>query len=296
MYKKSMEQSTPNPKCPRCKCYWKPDETDIKSSGLYFKCCKKCRDNQRKAKEKNKCPHNKRKSNCRECGGTSICIHDKFKSICRECGGTSICIHDKFKSICRECGGSQICIHDKEKSKCRECGGTSICIHNKRKSRCSECGGTSICIHNKRKSNCRECGGTSICIHNKRKSACKECNFQLYLINIQRRQLRRLFKLTKEQIKTKPSIEYLGCSIEDFINHIEGQFKDGMTWDNIHLDHIKPVSKFNLDDPDEFLDCCNYKNFQPLLAKDNLEKHNKFTSKDEEKWCEAMGKLKVEEK
>lgn len=37
------QQLTPNPKCPRCKCYWKPDETDIKSSGLYYKTCKKCR-------------------------------------------------------------------------------------------------------------------------------------------------------------------------------------------------------------------------------------------------------------
>ena len=35
---------TPNPKCSRCKCYWKPDETDIKTSGLYAKSCKKCRE------------------------------------------------------------------------------------------------------------------------------------------------------------------------------------------------------------------------------------------------------------
>jgi hypothetical protein len=35
--------SIPNPKCATCKCYWKPDDTDIKSSGLLFKCCKKCR-------------------------------------------------------------------------------------------------------------------------------------------------------------------------------------------------------------------------------------------------------------
>ena len=33
-----------NPKCTKCRCYWKPDETDIKSSGLCCKTCKKCRD------------------------------------------------------------------------------------------------------------------------------------------------------------------------------------------------------------------------------------------------------------
>ena len=32
-----------NPKCTKCRCYWKPDETDIKTSGLPFKTCKKCR-------------------------------------------------------------------------------------------------------------------------------------------------------------------------------------------------------------------------------------------------------------
>jgi len=41
---------TPNPKCPRCKCYWKPDETDIRTSGLFAKTCKKCRTNQQKYK------------------------------------------------------------------------------------------------------------------------------------------------------------------------------------------------------------------------------------------------------
>jgi len=35
--------NTPNPKCPRCRCYWKPDETDIKTSGILAKTCKKCR-------------------------------------------------------------------------------------------------------------------------------------------------------------------------------------------------------------------------------------------------------------
>lgn len=35
--------TTPNPKCTSCRCYWKPEENDIKSSGLVYKTCKKCR-------------------------------------------------------------------------------------------------------------------------------------------------------------------------------------------------------------------------------------------------------------
>ena len=36
-----------NPKCGSCKCFWKPDETDVKSSSLICKTCKKCREIQK---------------------------------------------------------------------------------------------------------------------------------------------------------------------------------------------------------------------------------------------------------
>ena len=61
-----------------------------------------------------------------------------------------------------------------------------------------------------------------------------------------------------------------------------------MTWDNIHIDHIKPVSKFNLDDEHEFLDCSHYTNLQPLLSADNLEKSNKWTDENERYWNENI--------
>ena len=47
-----------------------------------------------------------------------------------------------------------------------------------------------------------------------------------------------------------------------------------MTIDNIHLDHIKPVSSFNLDDENEIKECCHYTNFQPLFIEENLKKSN----------------------
>jgi hypothetical protein len=88
--------------------------------------------------------------------------------------------------------------------------------------------------------------------------------------------------------KTKSTIEYLGCSPEYFKEYLQKKMTDEMTFENIHIDHIKPVSKFNLDDPDEFLDCCHYTNLQPLLAKDNLEKNNKWTDENELFWLENI--------
>jgi hypothetical protein len=61
-----------------------------------------------------------------------------------------------------------------------------------------------------------------------------------------------------------------------------------MTWKNIHLDHIKPVNAFNLDDYNEFLDCCNYTKVQPLLEKDNLIKNNKWSEEDNNFWLENI--------
>jgi hypothetical protein len=271
-----MDEQLVNPKCSNCKCYF--TQTELKSSGLPFKTCEKCRTSDKNKRLNNKCEHNKIKSHCKDCGGSQICNHNKFKSSCKDCNGSSICEHNKIKS------------------KCKACKGVSICEHNKQKSTCRACNGRNICEHNKFKLICKTCGGSQICEHEKRKSTCKECNFKLYLINLQRVNIRRCFKISNMN-KSKHSIEYLGCDVETLINSFEKKIEYFnsfmatdvlMTWDNIHIDHIKPVTKFNLDDENEFLDCCNYTNLQPLLITDNLEKSNKWSDEKELYWRENI--------
>ena len=122
-----------------------------------------------------KCEHNRQKSLCKECGGSSICIHGRQKSTCKECGGISVCEHGRQKSTCKECGGISVCEHGRQKSTCKECGGISVCEHGRQKSTCKECKGSSICEHGRQKSTCKECKGSSICEHGRQKSTCKEC-------------------------------------------------------------------------------------------------------------------------
>jgi hypothetical protein len=43
-----------NPTCSNCKCYWKPSLNDIKSSGLPYKTCKKCREREKQYWKKKK--------------------------------------------------------------------------------------------------------------------------------------------------------------------------------------------------------------------------------------------------
>jgi hypothetical protein len=257
-----MEASTETQyiKCNGCRCIRAEDEYEL-YKGTRRKSCNKCKNN----RAKYKCDHNKQKSQCKECGGSQICIHNKKKSRWKECGGGSICDHGREKIYCKECGGSQICIHNKIKSQCKQCGGSQICEHNRLKSIC------------------KECGGGSICEHQKRKNLCKICNLEQCLINIQRVAIRRMLQ-NSELLKTKHTIEYLGCDSDFFKEYLKNKMTPDMTFDNIHIDHIKPISKFNLSDPDEFLQCSHYTNLQPLLAKDNLDKSNKWTDENELFW------------
>lgn len=78
-------------------------------------------------------------------------------------------------------------------------------------------------------------------------------------------------------------MELLGCPLDVAKNHIEKQFKDGMTWDNHgewHIDHIKPCASYDLNIPEEQKKCFHYTNLQPLWANENLSKSDKWESKD----------------
>ena len=69
-----------------------------------------------------KCPHNRRKYICKECGGSSICKHNRIKYMCYECGYIpKLCPHNRRKTRCKECRGGSICPHNRIKSRCYEC-------------------------------------------------------------------------------------------------------------------------------------------------------------------------------
>ena len=43
IWDRNIPEPTPNPKCVSCKCYWKPDNDDMKASGLFYTSCRRCR-------------------------------------------------------------------------------------------------------------------------------------------------------------------------------------------------------------------------------------------------------------
>lgn len=102
-----------------------------------------------------------------------------------------------------------------------------------------------------------------------------------------------LFKLTNDIRKTiggclrengytkrSKTYEILGCSFEEFYNHIEQQFTDNMSWDNKgrygwHIDHIVPIA-FGTTEEEIYL-LNHYTNLRPLWAKDNMVKAAQLT-------------------
>jgi len=69
----------------------------------------------------------------------------------------------------------------------------------------------------------------------------------------------------------------LGYNKTELRKHIERQFTKRMTWKafangKIHIDHIRPLSAFDLSDEQQFRDAFSLHNMRPMWARDNLAK------------------------
>jgi hypothetical protein len=99
----------------------------------------------------------------------------------------------------------------------------------------------------------------------------------------------RIRQFMKGVAKTLPSECLLGCSAGELKIHLESQFKPGMTWENHgeyigdgtttwNIDHVKPLSQFDLTDVEQQKIAFHYTNLQPMWAKDNLKKGDKYNA------------------
>ena len=77
--------------------------------------------------------------------------------------------------------------------------------------------------------------------------------------------------------KNFKTMDALGCTAQEFKQHLESKFTQGMSWENYpkwHVDHIKPISLATTEQ--EAIELSHYTNLQPLWAADNLSKGNKY--------------------
>lgn len=100
-------------------------------------------------------------------------------------------------------------------------------------------------------------------------------------IKIARTMRSRIRKVLKGIKKYQSTVEYIGVKdVKELMSYLETKFLAGMNWENYgqdgwHVDHIIPLSSFDLSDDKEAYKAFHYTNLQPLWAKDNLAKGNK---------------------
>lgn len=92
---------------------------------------------------------------------------------------------------------------------------------------------------------------------------------------------RKVRKLLVGQQKAGSAVRDIGCTGKEFRAYIASLFTGKMSWANYgtywHLDHIFPLSAANLEDRTEFLAVSNYRNRQPMEAKQNIAKNDTVT-------------------
>lgn len=94
---------------------------------------------------------------------------------------------------------------------------------------------------------------------------------------------KRLNMVIVQNQKGGSAVRDLGCTLEQLKNHLSALFTEGMSWDNWgrgyghwNIDHIMPLSAFDLRDRQQFLLANHYLNLQPLWYEDNMAKSDKI--------------------
>lgn len=79
--------------------------------------------------------------------------------------------------------------------------------------------------------------------------------------------------------KTDRTHKLLGYTVDDLKKHLESKFLEGMLWNNYGdwvVDHIKPIAQFAKEGISDSKTINALSNLQPLWAKDNMKKHDKY--------------------
>jgi hypothetical protein len=87
---------------------------------------------------------------------------------------------------------------------------------------------------------------------------------------------KRIWSALKGSQKCDHSMSLIGCSPDTLRLSLEVRFEPGMTWQNYgtawHVDHIIPLSAYDLTDPEQQREAFHYTNLQPMWAHENMAK------------------------
>jgi len=129
--------------------------------------------------------------------------------------------------------------------------------------------------------------------HNRLK--CKDCEREEPISKIIRSVRSRILSAIRN--KSKHTIEYLGCNCRNYLKWLLTN-NPNYTYENYgkewHIDHVIPVSKFNIMDENEQLIAFNWRNTMPLSCSENLKKNNKIINEQVEQHYKKLMDYHIE--
>lgn len=99
--------------------------------------------------------------------------------------------------------------------------------------------------------------------------------------------------------KNKRTMEYLGCSREEYMKWLMTNDNNytlenhGKEW---HIDHVIPLSTFDIRNEEQQLIAFNWRNTMPLSCKENLRKNNKIIKTQLEQHYKKLVEYHIENK
>ena len=243
------------------------------------KTCSKC--NEKKDFDK----FIKKRNICKQCANTrrkqlydeSVNPTDNER-VCKTCNKTKpVASFIKNRVLCKECNNEKrrTKYDNDENHRVKLIQQATLFKHNKilKKNEIKE---ATIGKDNKKCSKCSIIKAKDRFRHNRLK--CKDCERDEPIDKFHRNIRSRIYIALRKK-KQKNTIEYLGCNFAEYLQWMLYNDKNytlensGKIW---HIDHVIPLSHFNLENKEQQLLAFNWRNTMPLLAKENLSKNNKI--------------------
>ena len=243
------------------------------------KCCSRCKNikNEDKFIPKRNICKECRNNRSREKYNSNEVTNEIVEQDCVICNKSKLLsLFIKNRNICKECNNNK----RKEKYKTDEEHRIKIIEqvttfkHNKviEKQKLKE---TEIGIGNIKCNYCNEIKLNERFRHNRLK--CKDCEREEPISKIIRNVRSRIISAIKN--KSKHTISYLGCNCSDYLKWLLKN-ENSYTFENYgkewHIDHVIPISKFDITNEEQQLLAFNWRNTMPLSVEENLKKNNKI--------------------
>ena len=205
---------------------------------------------------------------------------------------------DKRQGVCKECWRKNV----RETGRERRLEKKTLALEEKERIGAA---GLKICLRCREVKKLEEFYDCKAAIDGRR-GTCRECQSELHKKSMQKPEVKaranehrkkrlandlnfkiaanlrsRVSQASKRGTKAGSAVDDLCCSIEEFKGYIAKKFKLGWTWDNRgrytwHLDHITPLSAFDLTNREQCRQAFHYTNYQPLGWEENLKKGDDF--------------------